>query len=205
MGRTTPPRFLPYGPRALLAEYDSLDQVIGAAAHLRDASVAGITEVVPAARTVLVVHDGSADLDLVRGLLADVRPVPLGDGELVEIAVSYDGADLDEVASIVDCGVDELIDRHASITYRSAFCGFVPGFAYLTGLPAELHVPRLATPRPRVDPGSVAIAGEWAGVYPTASPGGWRLLGHTDASLWDDARDRPALLAPGTRVRFVPR
>ncbi|MFN8022528.1 MAG: allophanate hydrolase subunit 1 [Acidimicrobiales bacterium] len=201
----TRPRLLPSGPRALLAEYDSLDAVIGAAAHLRAAGVSGVVEVVPAARTVLVVHDGTADLDLVRSLLADVRPVSLDDGELVEIGVRYDGDDLAEVASLAGCTVDELIEQHSGAAYRVAFCGFVPGFAYLAGLPAGLHVPRLATPRPRVDAGSVAIAGEWAGVYPTASPGGWRIVGHTDAVLWDDTRAQPALLAPGTSVRFVPR
>ena len=100
-------------------------------------------------------------------------------------------------------GIGQQHDQ--AVEYRVAFCGFVPGFAYLVGLPAELHVPRLATPRPRVDAGSVAIAGEWAGVYPSASPGGWRLLGHTDAVMWDEARARPSLLEPGMRVRFVAR
>lgn len=198
-------RILPSGPRALLAEFDTLDEVVGAAQFLRAKAPSGVVDVVPAARTVLVVHDGSADVGHVRALLESAPPSAPDTGPLVEIAVRYDGEDLAEVAAISGATVDEVIALHHGADYRVAFCGFVPGFAYLVGLPAALHVPRRATPRPRVDPGSVAVAGEWAGVYPTASPGGWRLLGHTDAVLWDEARERPALLEPGTRVRFVPR
>ncbi|MFI2706903.1 allophanate hydrolase subunit 1, partial [Nocardioides sp. CER28] len=99
---------------------------------------------------------------------------------------------------------EEVVDRHTSLTFTSAFCGFAPGFAYLTGLPEEWWLPRLDDPRPRVPAGAVAIAGEWCGVYPTASPGGWLLLGRTDATLWDPTAEEPALLAPGTQVRFVP-
>lgn len=198
-------RILPYGPRASLVEYDSIEEVMAASARLRRAGVAGVREIVPAARTVLVVHDGGVDRAVLGAVLADVAPVELDHGDLVEIGVVYDGADLAEVASLAGWSVDDVVARHQAVEYRVAFCGFVPGFAYLVGLPAELHVPRLATPRPRVDAGSVAIAGEWAGVYPSASPGGWRLLGHTDAVMWDEARARPSLLEPGMRVRFVAR
>lgn len=198
-------RILPCGPRALLAEFDSLDEVLGAASALRASAPIGVVEVVPAARTVLVVHDAAADVARLRELLLAGETGDLADGPLVEVPVHYDGVDLDEVADLTGRSVEDVIARHAAAEYRVAFCGFVPGFAYLVGLPPELHVPRLATPRPRVDAGSVAIAGEWAGVYPAASPGGWRLLGHTGAVLWDEARVRPALLEPGMRVRFVAR
>ncbi|GFJ90481.1 hypothetical protein Prum_041230 [Phytohabitans rumicis] len=100
--------------------------------------------------------------------------------------------------------VAEAVERLAGTELRVAFCGFAPGFAYLAGLPASWAVPRLASPRPRVPAGSVGLAGEYAGIYPTASPGGWRLVGRTDAVLFDVRRDPPALLAPGTRVRLVP-
>jgi KipI family sensor histidine kinase inhibitor len=199
------PRLLPYGPRAVLAEFTTVDAVVGAAAGLAAAAIGGVVEIVPAARTVLVVHDGSADLAQVHAVLAHPNPAPTAGGPLVELAVRYDGADLAAVAELVGCSVAEVVELHSGAEYRVAFCGFVPGFAYLLGLPAELHVPRLATPRPRVDAGSVAVAGEFTGVYPNASPGGWRLLGHTDAVLWDEARLHPALLEPGARVRFVPR
>jgi KipI family sensor histidine kinase inhibitor len=121
----------------------------------------------------------------------------------VEIPVTYDGEDLGEVAALTGLSEAEVVARHQGASYRVAFCGFSPGFAYLTGLPRELHVPRRETPRTVVPAGSVAVAGDYASVYPRASPGGWRLLGRTDVPLWDLDRDPPALLRPGTRVRFV--
>ena len=122
----------------------------------------------------------------------------------MEVPVVYDGADLEDVAARWGTDVDEVVARHGGIEFVSAFCGFAPGFAYLAGLPEEYAVPRLDSPRSRVPVGSVGLAGTWCGVYPSESPGGWRLLGHTDLTLWDPDRSEPALLAPGTRVRFVP-
>ncbi len=196
-------RILAYGPRALLAEYDSIEAVMGAADHVRRASLPSVRDIVPAARTVLVVHTG-ADTSELRELLADERPMTGAPGAEVRIPVRYDGVDLAEVAELTGLGIDAVIDAHASAVYTVAFCGFMPGFGYLVGLPSELQVPRRSTPRPSVDAGSVAIAGEWAGVYPSASPGGWRLLGHTDLVMWDEGRDPPCLLEPGMRVRFDP-
>lgn len=121
----------------------------------------------------------------------------------VVLPVRYDGADLAEVASLTGLGVDEVVRRHTAATYTVAFGGFMPGFAYLTGLDPALHVPRRSSPRPRVPAGSVAVAGEFAAVYPAATPGGWRLLGTCATPLFDVHRDPPALLRPGTRVRFV--
>jgi KipI family sensor histidine kinase inhibitor len=116
--------------------------------------------------------------------------------------VRYDGPDLAAVAERAGRPEAEVIARHTAGDYRVAFCGFAPGFAYLTGLDPSLHVPRLARPRTRVPAGSVGIAGEYTAAYPRPSPGGWHLLGRTDADLWDLARAEPALLTPGTRVRF---
>jgi KipI family sensor histidine kinase inhibitor len=159
-----------------------------------------ITELVPAARTVLVEADPLPDLP---ALLAGVRAGPVAPGRTVEIAVTYDGPDLAEVARLTGLAVAEVVRRHAAAEYVVAFSGFAPGFGYLTGLPAELHVPRRDTPRTAVPAGSVAVAGEFTGVYPRRSPGGWQLLGRTGAVLWDAEREPPALLAPGTRVRFT--
>lgn len=195
---------LAYGPRAVLAEYDSLDDVMAAAAHVRSLHLPGVIDVVPAARTVLVHHAPGADRDLVVAALAEFPPFAAGAAPLVEIGVRYDGDDLADVATNCAMSVDEVVRRHAGVEYTAAFCGFVPGFAYLIGLDPRLHLPRRATPRPRVAPGSVAIASEYAAVYPSATPGGWHLLGTTDAVLWDEARPSPALVEPGTRVRFVP-
>ena len=158
-------------------------------------------EVVPGAETVLV--DG-AGVAAVAAVLRDWSPsqAPVA-GPLVEIPVVYDGPDLGFVARAWGVREDEVGPLLGEVELVAEFGGFAPGFAYLAGLPERRWVPRLDTPRPRVEPGSVALAGAWCGVYPTASPGGWRVVGRTEARLWDLARPYPALLAPGTRVRFV--
>jgi KipI family sensor histidine kinase inhibitor len=174
------------------------ERLVGARAR---GDLPGVVELVPAARTVLV----SGDVPDLEGLLADLDPAAEEPGGArVEVRVTYDGPDLAEVARLAGLSEDEVVRRHAGADYTVAFCGFAPGFGYLTGLPAELQVPRRDTPRTAVDAGAVGIAGEFAGVYPRRSPGGWQLLGRTDAVLWDPDRDPPALLAPGTRVRFTP-
>jgi len=201
-------RILPMGPTAVLVE--EVGDPAGWAVALRRIEPAGLVDVVPAARTVLVVVDDERSLEAVVASFADVgvaaNATGSGDGVelgIVEIDVVYDGPDLAEVAASSGMSVDEIVARHTAATYRVAFCGFAPGFAYLTGLPAELHIPRRAAPRTRVPAGSVAIASEYAAVYPTESPGGWHLLGSTRIELFDVDRDPPAVLTPGTRVRFV--
>lgn len=203
-----PGRLLEYGPLAVLAEYRTLDEVMAAAAHVREAVAAGrlpgVVDVVPAARTVLVRHDAALDRGLLAGVLADVSPVDPHDAPLVEIPVRYDGEDLAGVAAACGLTIAEVVELHATPEYTAAFCGFVPGFAYLIGLDPRLHLPRRATPRTRVPAGAVAIAADQTAVYPSATPGGWHLLGTTDTVMWDEYRDPPALVAPGSRVRFVP-
>lgn len=192
--------FRPVGPSALLAEVGDALEAAALAGWARAAGVEA-ADVVPAARTVL--FDGVTDPARLRATLAGWSPSAAPPaGRLVEIPVVYDGPDLPRVAELWRRPVDQVVATHTSLELTSAFCGFAPGFAYLAGLPADLQVPRLETPRSRVPAGSVAIAGEWCGVYPTSSPGGWLLLGTTDVPLWDPAADPPALLAPGTRVRF---
>ena len=185
----------------MLVELDSTAEVRAAYGRLVAARLPGVVELVPAARTVLVVGDPLPDL---APLLADLEVAAEPAGPEVEIPVTYDGPDLAEVAGLTGLAEAAVVRRHAGAVYTVAFCGFAPGFGYLTGLPAELQVPRRATPRTAVPAGAVGIAGEYAGVYPRRSPGGWQLLGRTDAVLWDADRDPPALLAPGTRVRFTP-
>ena len=186
-----------YGARAALVEVDSATD----AAALADwARVAGVVadDIVPAATTVL--FDG-VDADRLEELLAGWRPRSATvAGRFVEVPVRFDGADLAAVAAHWGVGEDEVVGRLTSYELTSAFCGFAPGFAYLAGLPEELAVPRLPRPRERVAAGSVALAGPWCGIYPTSSPGGWRIVGHTEIVLWDVTAEPPALLAPGTRV-----
>ena len=120
----------------------------------------------------------------------------------ITLAVDYSGPDLDYVAQ--QCGLtsQEVVALHSGAKYVVEFCGFSPGFGYLTGLPSILHLPRRSTPRTRVPRGAVAIAAQYSAVYPRESPGGWHLLGVTDHELWNMARDQPATLTPGTIVSF---
>ena len=197
-------RLLPYGDRALLAELDPAT-VLPALDALR--GLPGVDELVPGARTLLIRLDPARfDRTLAAGLLAGLVPAPPGSGtgEPIPLPVRYDGPDLELIADEAGCSIPAVIQRHAERIYSVAFCGFAPGFAYLTGLDETLWQPRLAEPRAAVPAGSVGIAGQFTGVYPRSSPGGWRLLGRTDAQLWDLGRTPPALLTPGARVRFVP-
>ncbi|HSF98972.1 MAG TPA: carboxyltransferase domain-containing protein [Ornithinibacter sp.] len=217
---TGEPTVLPAGPHAVLLEVTDLGQVLALDALLREAVERGdgpwatVTDVVPAARTVLLLARPGTDLSALaaaaRGLTpSDVRgPGPHGVGtghgpREVEIGVRYNGADLDEVAGLTGLTPAEVALAHTRMPWRVAFGGFVPGFGYLVGGDPRLRVPRRRSPRPTVPAGSVALAGEFTGVYPRASPGGWQLIGTTDAVLWDPDRVPPALLTPGSTVRFV--
>jgi len=200
-------RMLPAGRGSLLAEVGSVAEAAALYAAARAASV-DATDIVPAARTVL--FDGVADLAGLESWLRTVDlnpapepPEPSQAGRLVELPTTYDGEDLDDVAGLWGMTRREAVATHTGVELVVAFCGFAPGFAYCTGLPPELAVPRLESPRPRVPAGSVGVAGEFTGVYPRSSPGGWRLLGRTAVTLWEPTAEEPALLAPGTRVRFV--
>jgi KipI family sensor histidine kinase inhibitor len=196
---------LPCGDAALLVEAG--DAALGVYAALLDEPLDGVTDLVPAAGTVLVRFSPAAvqAADLARRL-ARVRPVSVeaGSGELVTVPVHYDGADLAEVGRLTGLGVSGVIEAHTAARYVVAFSGFAPGFGYLTGLDPRLRLPRRGTPRVRVPAGAVGVAGEFTGVYPRSSPGGWHLLGRTSVPLWDPRRTPPALLRPGTRVRFEP-
>ena len=199
-------RILPCGPTAVVIEVHGTDQAIELSMWLRARELAGVTELVPAATTVLVQTSTAAALAGLDALVAEFEPTgrPGITGQLVAIDTVYDGEDLDDVATAAGISVEAVVALHSEATYIAAFCGFVPGFAYLTGLAPQLQLPRRSSPRPRVPAGSVAIATSFTGVYPTASPGGWNLLGRTEATMWDDHRERPALVEPGDRVRFVP-
>jgi KipI family sensor histidine kinase inhibitor len=195
-------RVVPVGPRALLAEVGSTEDATRLYAAVCSAGVV-VDDLVPAARTVLL--DGVVDLEAVRRFLDGWTPETseARDAPTVEVPTTYDGDDLEDVARMWDMTTDEVVSTHAGSDFVVAFCGFSPGFAYCTGLPEGLHVPRLDSPRTRVPAGAVGLAGEFTGIYPTSSPGGWRLIGRTDLTLWDHDADPPARLAPGTRVRFT--
>jgi len=198
-------RLLPCGDRATLVALPPDAGVLEFRADVATLGLAGVGELVPAARTLLV-HHSAARGPVVRAALVTLplrKPEAIATTAPLQVAVRYDGADLTGVADEIGCSVEAVISQHQDPTYVVAFCGFAPGFAYLVGLPSALHLPRLATPRTRVPAGSVAIAGEYSAVYPRESPGGWRLLGRTEATLWEADLDPPAVLTPGRAVRFV--
>ncbi|WP_423494585.1 5-oxoprolinase/urea amidolyase family protein [Microbacterium esteraromaticum] len=197
-------RILTASQTALLVETNDLDEAVRLNAAWD--GVPGVIERVPGARTVLVRFDprqvtAERLAETLRATASDARDVP--PGAEVTIPVRYDGDDLDDVARALNISADEFVGRHLAAGWQVAFTGFAPGFGYLVCDDPLFDVPRRLSPRTRVPAGSVALAGGFTGVYPRESPGGWQLIGRTDAVLWDLQRDPPALLAPGSRVRFV--
>ena len=199
-------RVLPSGSTALLVELDSLADVLAVYAALVDERPDGVVDIVPAARTVLLVTDPATVA--LAGIEAAVRRLtPRQDrretGELVEIPVSYDGEDLPDVGELLGLDPADVVRRHTGEEWTVAFGGFAPGFGYLTSASGTWDVPRRSSPRTKVPAGSVGLAGTFSGVYPRESPGGWQLIGRTELAMFDLSRDPAALLRPGVRVRFV--
>ncbi|TRW87939.1 allophanate hydrolase subunit 1 [Mycolicibacterium sp. 018/SC-01/001] len=200
-----------YGDRGLLLEFGDTAEVLAWAEAVRAAGVPGLVDVVPAAQTLLIILTDAGHQAPARQRLRQVAPAtdsvaesgtpPDGTADVV-LDVTYDGADLDEVARLTGLSVDEVVAAHTGRPWRVGFSGFAPGFGYLLGGDERLEVPRRAEPRTKVPVGSVGLAGTFSGVYPRESPGGWQLIGHTDAVLWDVDRDEPALLTPGRWVQF---
>ena len=198
-------RILGMGDRALLVEFDGLGDALaryrGMVAHPHPA----VVSLVPAARTVLVRFRGARP-DAVATWVRSTPPVSadeLSRTDPVEIAVRYDGPDLAEVGALTGLGVDGVIAAHTGRTWTVAFVGFSPGFGYLVGGDTGLQVPRRPSPRTTVPVGAVGLAGEFSGIYPRNSPGGWQLIGSTAERMWDVDRNPPALLQPGATVTFV--
>ena len=175
------------------------------AAHLR----AGMTaEDVVAGLDRVAVRFAPEDLDHVTARLNEVKRLPEADqetGPAIEISVRYGGEagpDLAQVCEALDLTIDAFIALHTGSVHTVEMIGFTPGFSYISGLPDDFAVPRLDSPRPRVAAGSVGISAGFTGIYALQAPGGWPLIGHTDARLFDADRDAPFLLSPGQRVRF---
>jgi KipI family sensor histidine kinase inhibitor len=199
-------KLLTYGDAGLLVELPGLDEVLGLHAALEQDPPPGVVDLVPAMRTLLVRIDPTettlADL---RSAVAAREPRAPDDRDTgtVEIPVVYDGEDLAEVGELTGLGSQGVIDAHTAQVWTVAFAGFAPGFGYLVGNDDRLHVARRREPRTKVPKGAVGLADRFSGVYPRESPGGWQLIGRTGLAMWDLDRDPPALLAPGTQVRFV--
>lgn len=200
-------RIRDYGDHALLVECEDTDEVLAVSAAVRRTALPGVADVVPAARTVLVTFDQADRQQSARNALRDLEITPAAGSPTaseadVTLGVVYDGPDLAEVARLTGMTETQVVEAHTARPWRVAFVGFAPGFAYLVGGDDTLRVPRRAEPRTRVPAGAVGLAAEFSGVYPRETPGGWQLIGRTDASVWDPFRPRPALLQPGMWVRF---
>ncbi|MGZ6779491.1 MAG: 5-oxoprolinase subunit B family protein [Mycobacterium sp.] len=203
-----------YGDRALLLQFDSTAEVLAWSDVLRDADLPGAVDIVPASRTVLIKLDGPRYQGMARQQISKLRmptdcleraTARAGATADVVIDVVYDGADLDDVAALTGLTSREVVVAHTETLWRVGFAGFAPGFGYLVGGDERLNVPRRSEPRTKVPAGSVGLAGEFSGVYPRESPGGWQLIGRTSkdqAALWDVDREPPALLVPGQWVQF---
>jgi KipI family sensor histidine kinase inhibitor len=202
---TLVPTLRPCGEHAWLLDLDDNRVVHRWAAAIRYAELPGVREVVPGMTTLLVTLDPDVtDASALRAALGTLQPSSdqTRNRDHHFIDVRYDGADLHDVSTLTGLTVAEVIAAHTGTAWHVAFCGFAPGFAYLVGGDPRLHVPRRDEARIRVPAGAVAIAGEFSAVYPRVSPGGWQLLGHTDAVLWDPDADPPAVLRPGAVVQF---
>lgn len=203
--------FLPIGPRTLLVELPDLDQTLVLFDALNANPVPGVAEVIPAARTLMVrtTVGTAADGALAAAILSRRPPsgtVPAQNtAPVIDLLVTYDGEDLQDVSTLMNLPVAEVIAAHQAVTWQVAFCGFAPGFAYMTCDDPRFDVPRRSSPRTRIPPGSVALGGRFSGIYPLEAPGGWQLIGRTEVPMFDLSRMPPALLAPGQRVRFVER
>lgn len=200
-----------YGDQALLLEFNRTTDVLAWAEAIRRADLLGVIDIVPASRTVLIKLAGPRYLAPTRQRLAKIQvgpdivadlAAPAGGAVDVEIDVIYDGPDLDEVSRLTGLSTDQVVAAHTALPWRVGFGGFAPGFAYLVGGDPRLEVPRRAEPRTKVPVGSVGLAGEFSGIYPRESPGGWQLIGRTGEVLWDLDREKPALLTPGMTMRF---
>ncbi|WP_261646889.1 allophanate hydrolase subunit 1 [Curtobacterium sp. C2H10] len=197
----------PAGTRAVLVTFGTLAEVTAFRAGLEAEPVPGVTELVSGARTLLVRFDPErTDPTRLAPRLQAVEPVVPTRADVPEVTtipVTYDGEDLETVAALVGTTAAQLVAWHTGQTWTSAFCGFAPGFSYLTGSAPSLDLPRRTSARTSVPAGSVALAGEFSAVYPRASPGGWQLIGRSDVAMWSLDRDPPALAPAGTRIRFV--
>ncbi|MGL4307050.1 MAG: 5-oxoprolinase subunit PxpB [Mycobacteriaceae bacterium] len=201
-------KFRPAGEGGLLVEVDSLSSAINLYHSCISLKPAGIIDLVPAARTLLIIFEPkvikqSELIHIIHQALSLPTTQNHSQSPLVYIPVIYDGPDLTEVAEQTGLSKSEVIHIHTSAPWVVAFTGFAPGFAYLTRQNNPISVRRRNSPRATVPAGSVALASEFSGIYPCSTPGGWQLIGHTNVSLWDEKRITPALLKPGMEVKFV--
>ena len=207
--------FLPAGDCALVAEFgNEIDENINNKVHalaqwITARKVRGVIEVLPTFRSLMVTYDPCKTsykrlTKILRKCSFDHLGTEGVKKEIIEVPCCYDGPDMDDMVTLTGLSREEIIAIHSGTDYKIYMMGFLPGFVYLGGLDKRIHAPRLSTPRTRIEPGSVGIGGSQTGVYPVASPGGWRILGYTPLKFYDPAKDEPILCRAGQYIRFVP-
>lgn len=208
-------RFAPSGDSALVAEFGTvIDDEINEQVHamgrwITEQKIRGVTQLLPTFRSLMVFYDPmviSYDR-LVRKLRRFSPKKTEKSGEqkqIIQVPCCYDGPDLEDMQRLTHLSREEIVKIHCGTVYKIYMMGFLPGFVYLGGLDPRLCVPRLETPRTRIEPGSVGIGGSQTGVYPVASPGGWRILGRTPLKFYDPGRSEPILCRSGQYIQFVP-
>jgi inhibitor of KinA len=187
-------------------------RAVAAAAALERAALSGIRDIVPTFRTVAVHFDPlhthyDALLDALQAASSAVPREALNPALPLRIPVCYGGdfgPDLPDVAKFAGLSEDEVVDLHGVSPYRVFMLGFMPGFAYLGPVAARIAAPRRPVPRARVAAGSVGIAGQQTGIYPTETPGGWQVIGRTPIQVFDLSRTEPCLFKAGDAVQFYP-
>ncbi len=195
-------RLLDYGSNAVLLECADLTDALSLQPLIKT-QIEQITEIIPGARTLMLrLSEPLSPADRKTLLTLPGQALSVADQESVVIEVDYSGPDLEEVSRLTGLSAEEVVAAHTGQLWTVAFCGFAPGFGYLHGEDERLRVPRRSAPRTKVPAGSVGLADDWSGIYPRSGPGGWQLIGRTDAPLWDLDRDPPALLQPGMQIRF---
>lgn len=199
-------RFLSVNRDSFLIELSSLQETLALYHCLRQSTINPIRDLIPAARSILVFFDEyHSSFEHMRSWISKLKidDHHITQQQVINIPVIYDGEDLSQVAELQGCSVSEVIRRHLHSTWQVAFIGFAPGFAYLNSPDRPFtDIPRLAVPRKRIPAGSLGLAGQYAGIYPKDSPGGWQLIGRTPEKMWDLQREHPALLLPGMQAEF---
>ena len=207
--------FYPAGDCALVAEFGrEIDENINNRVHalaqwLNSRSIRGIKEVLPTFRSLMIVYDPCRiSYKRLTKLLSQYSfsdsSEQAAQKQIIKVPCCYDGPDMADMEQLTGLSREEIISIHSGVDYKIYMMGFLPGFVYLGGLDKRIHAPRLSTPRTRIEPGSVGIGGNQTGVYPVASPGGWRILGYTPVKFYDPDRDEPILCHAGQYIRFVP-
>ena len=199
-------RFLSVNSDSFLIELSSLEETLALYSKLQNLHLNGIKDLIPAAKTILICfNEIKTDFKTLSVLIGTLKLDSGFDRNTQEviIPIRYDGEDLAQVAELQGLSIADLILKHHQSTWDVAFIGFAPGFAYMSSLDQPFtDIPRLKTPRKKIPSGSLGLAGQYSGIYPKDSPGGWQLIGTTSEKMWDLQRQNPALLRPGMRVHF---